>query len=207
MSGTANQVEQRPPWDFAGTARDRRALPFDTARKPDGPHTIRVKVVSLASRGATVEAQFQIANFFELTASRSADRSDPSALQGREVGGTIYVFVRPVARIKEVKFFLDDPGMLRPPRQTERYAPWDFAGSDNDRSAVAFSTRTLSTGAHTITAAPRGRPIPPSRLRRRSPGGARRQGCRYGAHLGRPTVEGNRLYPWRTSLWTKEPAR
>jgi hypothetical protein len=96
-----------------------------------------------------------------LVLSTSANRSNPVPLNGGSVSGNIYVsysLISPTAAAKpakEVKFWLDDPKPTSPtgaPRLTELVAPFDFAGTNSDGTARAFSTTGLSKGLHTITA-------------------------------------------------------
>jgi hypothetical protein len=89
---------------------------------------------------------------YSLLVSASADRSAPEPLAGKTVRGNIHVFVTPETGIARVRFFLDDPEMMGAPRQTERYAPYDFAGSIGSLSN-AFDSTQLPNASHTITAA------------------------------------------------------
>ena len=77
-----------------------------------------------------------------LVFSRSSDRSNPQPLAG-QITGTIYVFVAPVGKWADVRFFLD--GSLC---QSEANPPWDFAGGN----ATTANPYTPTSGSHTITA-------------------------------------------------------
>ena len=81
-----------------------------------------------------------------LQLSREADRDPYSALDGSVVSGSLYVFVPAVAGITQVRYYLD--GALR---QTENYAPWDFAGG-NEAAANPFDSRTITDGTHDVLA-------------------------------------------------------
>ena len=98
-------------------------------------------------------ASSSAATGFELVVSSAPDRSAPAALDGRGVSGPIYVFVAPDAGASQVRFWLDNPTASGTPRKTEKNAPWDFAGSAPDGSALPFDTTSLADGVHTITAA------------------------------------------------------
>lgn len=89
---------------------------------------------------------------FALRSSTSNQRTAPVLLDGATVSGSIAVFVPTATDIARVDFFVDDPTMSRAPRQVERTAPYDFAGTAGTGRAVMFSTRTLTDGLHTITA-------------------------------------------------------
>lgn len=49
-----------------------------------------------------------------------------------------------------MRFWLDDPDRSGQPAQTERSAPWDFAGGSPE-AAKPFDTTNLADGTHTIT--------------------------------------------------------
>lgn len=87
-----------------------------------------------------------------LQVSQTKERANPTALEGATVGGKVYVLVQAQTGITKVEFWLDDPAMAGLPRQTEGKAPWDFAGSAADGTALPFDTKTVTEGQHTITA-------------------------------------------------------
>jgi RHS repeat-associated protein len=68
------------------------------------------------------------------------------------VSGNIYAFVNPTTSVSQVRFYIDDPGMVHAPFRTDTAAPFDLAGSSGS-NAMAFDTGTLSAGPHVITAA------------------------------------------------------
>lgn len=86
----------------------------------------------------------------ELRVSMRADRGGDVALDGREVNGTVRVFVPATPGIQQVRFWLDSPTST-PPRQTENLSPWDFAGGSAS-AGNGFDTGQLSPGAHRVTA-------------------------------------------------------
>lgn len=92
-------------------------------------------------------------SIYELMLSTSANRTNPVPLNGQTVPSTIYVFLLPETMVGQVRFFLDDPSMSGAPQQTENGAPYDFAGSTSNGKAKPFSTSSLSSGLHNITAA------------------------------------------------------
>jgi hypothetical protein len=158
MSGPPRQTENAAPWDFAGTASSGAANPFDTTTVPDGTHTISA-LVELAAGGTEVlQATVTVSNDGAppagrtLLVSAAPDRSSPAPLDGSTQDGVIYAFVGPPGDIARVRFFLDDPQMSGPPRQTENAAPWDFAGTASSGAANPFDTTTVPDGTHTISA-------------------------------------------------------
>jgi mannan endo-1,4-beta-mannosidase len=88
---------------------------------------------------------------YSLLVSSSPDRSNPAALEGKDVQGNIYVFTSPDNGVTRVTFYLDDPGMHSPYR-TENNPPYDFAATAPDNTAYPFDSSTLANGSHTIGA-------------------------------------------------------
>jgi hypothetical protein len=56
-SGTPRKIEKTGPWDFAGSAPDDSALPFDTSRLTPGQHTITAEV-DIPGRTIVMHATF-----------------------------------------------------------------------------------------------------------------------------------------------------
>lgn len=78
--------------------------------------------------------------------STSPDRSNPVALDGASVSGSIYAFTTPETDAEQVMFSLDGTHV-----QTEGLAPYDFAGT-GDSDAYPWNTAEVSDGEHTIEA-------------------------------------------------------
>lgn len=89
---------------------------------------------------------------FELNVSTNANRSNAALLAGAEVQGNAYIFITPETNIKQARFYLDATNTTASPTQTENQAPYDFAGTNPDSSAIAFDTTTLNDGSHFIFA-------------------------------------------------------
>jgi glucose/arabinose dehydrogenase/N-acetylneuraminic acid mutarotase len=91
---------------------------------------------------------------FALVVSALADRTNPEPLEGKSyVQGTgIYVFTTPESNVTRVRFYLDDPTQSGTPYRVEQANPYDFNGTATDGTAIAFNTRKLTAGTHTITA-------------------------------------------------------
>jgi hypothetical protein len=61
-----------PPFDFAGTAPDGTALPYDTTKLADGSHTIRVRLTWSNGSRSSRRADFTVANHSETTTPTSS---------------------------------------------------------------------------------------------------------------------------------------
>ncbi len=154
LTGSPRQTERIAPYDFAGTASNDLAYPFNSSTLSNGTHTISA-VISLAAGGSeVVSATFTVNNTtgYDLLVSTSADRSGAIPLNGQSLSGNIYIFVSPESGITQVRFFLDDPAMNNPPRQIEKVAAYDFAGTASGNLAYPFDASTLASGTHTVTA-------------------------------------------------------
>lgn len=102
----------------------------------------------LASSFASVSA-----HAFELNVSSNPDRSNALLLSGAEIQSDAYIFLSPETNIKQARFYLDTTdATTSTPNQTENRAPYDFAGTNADSSAMAFDTTTLSDGIHFVFA-------------------------------------------------------
>lgn len=87
-----------------------------------------------------------------LVFSRSASRVSPTVLDGQTLTGAFYIFVDPPTGASVVEFFLDDDAMARAPLKREGIAPFDFNGTANDGSAIAWDPAGLADGSHSIVA-------------------------------------------------------
>lgn len=88
----------------------------------------------------------------KILVSRSVDRANPSSLHGATLKGVVYVFLSSPDSVKKAEFFLDDPAMAGTPRQIDRWAPFDFAGTEHRGRARAFRTSEIPDGTHEVTA-------------------------------------------------------
>jgi hypothetical protein len=61
-SGTPFTIERNPPWDFAGTASNGRARPFDTGNLSNGAHSITAAYDVVGGGREVVHADFSVAN-------------------------------------------------------------------------------------------------------------------------------------------------
>jgi PKD repeat protein len=96
-----------------------------------------------------------------LQMSTSGTRASPVPLHGQAVSGNIYIFYADLGPssgknpVKQVKFWLNDPQPATPtgaPRMTENVAPFDFAGTATDGTAMPLNTAALPKGTHTVSA-------------------------------------------------------
>ncbi len=79
------------------------------------------------------------------------DRSAPSALDGTELNGTRYIFIGSDTGVKRVDFYLNNT----PPStaySVERVEPFDFNGTEANRTAKPYDTASIHDGQHSIYA-------------------------------------------------------
>ncbi len=95
----------------------------------------------------------QTGETFGLSFSTSPTRTAPMVLTGM-LSGTVRIFLTPlfpVSSIRNVKFYVDDPGLGAAPFRRERRAPYDLAGGSVSKGR-AFTVDTLGGGLHNVTA-------------------------------------------------------
>jgi len=157
MTGHPIQREKEAPYDFAG-GNVSTAKPFDTDSVPDGTHTITTVIAYEDGTSDAFYTTFTVGSATEdvppgwAYVSASPDRSSPAALSGGTLSGPVYVFVAPPrSDVACVRFWLDDTGMTGGPRQTEKAAPYDFAGG-TDTLANPWDAAWVPEGSHSISA-------------------------------------------------------
>jgi hypothetical protein len=106
---------------------------------------------ALALSGFSIESA-SAATRPSLALSLSPDRSGAVRLGGSTVKGKIYVFVKNSQNLGKVDFYLDGYRRTKPPLQTDTSAPFDFAGTATDGTALPYETTQLVDGSHTIRA-------------------------------------------------------
>jgi hypothetical protein len=118
-------------------------------------HILAVATVVACIAGAVWVGTADAGTSFRATrllVSLSPDRSSPVALDGSNLEGLAYVFVKASrSRIDEVVFTLD-PGTAGARQVVERDAPFDFGGTNADGSAGPLDVSTLAEGSHRMTA-------------------------------------------------------
>ncbi|MGH7357551.1 MAG: purple acid phosphatase family protein, partial [Candidatus Rokuibacteriota bacterium] len=136
-----------------GTGTTPRVLTVnaDAAGLSPGIHTATITATAPGHLEATLPVTLSVGAEYELRLSTRPDRGDAVPLEGASVSGHIYVFVAPPTEIVRVRFYVDNPNMVGPPRQTENAAPWDLAGTASGGAAHPFDTNGLASGAHTLT--------------------------------------------------------
>lgn len=150
--GEPGSLERFPPYDFAGGGTP-IAYPFNTRTASNGLHRIYAEIRFSDGSLETLVVPFTVANQplpYRLLVSRSADRSNPTPLEGRAVSGEVYIFLSSdpdvADGIDNVRFGLDSP--FGNPGRLESVAPYDFVGGNVQR-ALPFDTRTVADGDHT----------------------------------------------------------
>jgi hypothetical protein len=154
-------ISENASWLTAGPTSGQTPSPITVTADPaglaPGTYTATVNASGAGYGAATLSVSLTVTatstGTYSLLVSNSSSRASPVTLAGTTVSGPIYVFTSPdTAGIARVRFYLDDPNMTDAPRQTERTAPYDFAGGSVS-TATAFNSTTIGSGAHTITAA------------------------------------------------------
>jgi hypothetical protein len=151
-TGPPRQVENAPPFDFAGTAPGGSALAFDTRGVPNGVHSVLAEVTLAGGRTETLFSTFGVVNTAPvLLVSTSPNRSNPRPLGGAALRNNAYVFVQPDPDAVRIRFWLDAP-RSQSPRHVETATPFDFAGTAANGNAAPFDARSVQRGPHVIRA-------------------------------------------------------
>jgi hypothetical protein len=88
-----------------------------------------------------------------LLVSAERDRTPSEFLAGTTLSGKVYIHAEPAANaspVTAVEFRLDDPTLSRAPRQSERTAPYDFAGGSVS-TGNSFDVTPLPSGTHVVS--------------------------------------------------------
>lgn len=88
-----------------------------------------------------------LANGARLVLSKLPSRVSPVVLEGAAASGSIYIFTTPDVGVDSVDFQLDGN-----PVRTERYAPFDLAGTAASGAARPLDVSALAPGPHSISA-------------------------------------------------------
>lgn len=157
--GAPIRTENLPPFDFAGAAVDGTALPLNVGGLAIGPHAITARALINGTVRTPVSASFTVsapsAGNVSLAISTSPLRTQSTGLAGASVSGNIYVFTTPDTGVNQVLFWLDNPNPANPTgiaTRTEGAPRFDFAGTNNDSTAVPFNASSLAPGIHKMTA-------------------------------------------------------
>jgi hypothetical protein len=153
-SGTPENIETNPPFDFNGGSVT-NGWGYSTEGLANGSHTITAEVTTTTGT-VTTTATFTVDNpvvpdEFTLLYSDTSDRAAPVQLDGAVVGGTLYAFTKPDTAVASVSFYIDDPDMSGAPHTIENTAPFDLGGGLVANS-FGVATAGLGEGLHVLTA-------------------------------------------------------
>lgn len=144
LDGSLQQVEQRAPFDFAGTGTDQACNLYDTINLTLGDHTLSAEIEFFDGTMMTIESTLQVSDTgptskFELLCSNDAavNGTDPDC-SGGEFPTSLWIYLWPEADVDSVDFYLD--GVFR---RTERWAPYELDGG---------AMTQLTSGTHTVHA-------------------------------------------------------
>ena len=98
-------------------------------------------IVLASSRGGTAATPI---TDFVLNTSVAPSRSTPFALNGASLAGNRFIFLTMKNSATAVIFWLDDVAMTSTAMRTEKAAPWDFRGTADNATAVAWNTATVA---------------------------------------------------------------
>lgn len=127
-----------------------RGVVTATAKFTAGRHLVGVRSRDVAGHwSATRTRTITVLPRPKVLVSHRADRKFAVTLAGRRLiaGSSVYVFARPPAHTRAVKFWLDDPKRLRKPRRVDSAAPFDLIGN----SGTAALPYRPKRGTHTVT--------------------------------------------------------
>ncbi|MFO1418289.1 MAG: choice-of-anchor Q domain-containing protein [Methylotetracoccus sp.] len=145
LDGAYVRTEKYTPFDFASTAADGSAAPFNTAALSPGSHSVSARFKMTDGTVQTAGASFSIPGLY---LSNLPDRLNPVVLNGQRVpANNLYIFASPDKGLKRAQFWIDDRWV-----RTENLSPFDFAGTAGDGTAYPFDGGTLTPGSHVIKA-------------------------------------------------------
>lgn len=158
-AATEFSVTADAPWatvtPATGTTPATVTVEVDPVDLLPGIHTLTVTALSTGSGTDTSQIRVDVLpreGHYQILLSLTPDRSAAVPLDGASRAGNLYIFAAPATNVGRVRFWLDDPNFTKKARKTESNAPFDFAGTATNGSALPFSTGSLSSGAHTISA-------------------------------------------------------
>ncbi len=89
---------------------------------------------------------------YQLLFATKPDRSDGIALNSQLLNGAVYVYLWPESNVKQVRFYVDNPGLTGTAYHSESIAPYDLVGTAANAEALAFDAPSLGDGPHSIGA-------------------------------------------------------
>lgn len=84
---------------------------------------------------------------YNILVSSSSDRSGATTMEGAIIDGSVYAFVSPDTDITSIQFYLNSAATSRIGSAT---GPYDFKGTSPGGTALAWDTRMINDGQHTI---------------------------------------------------------
>ncbi len=162
IDGKKQWLDREAPFDLGKNSTVSRANPYNTNVLDNGYHTFTAKIKKDDGDTETISAQLYVGSNesddgndpddgsdSEPTQwiSYSADRSNPIALDGATISGSVYVFVSPATDVKWVKFSIDGKKQW-----LDREAPFDLGKNSTVSQASPYNTNVLDNGYHTFTA-------------------------------------------------------
>lgn len=160
--GSAVPIDVSADQPWLGVDPDTGATPAqitvtaDPAALATGSHDASVRVTSAGLPAVTVPVSVTVRDAstaqYDVVYSLNSKRTDPAPLQGTTISGQIYPFLSPDSGVSSTSWWLDDPEMTGAAVRTDSTVPYDFAPGSVTHASAALDTRTLSDGAHSITA-------------------------------------------------------
>ena len=148
ISSSASWLKVSP---VTGTTPATVAVSVTDSTLAPGVYNATITAVAGGYVKATVVVNYTVSSIggsvYSLLLSTSPDRSGAITLNSATVSGDIFVFTGPDDGVKTVTFSLDGTVV-----KTEGYAPFDFAGTADNNTAIAYDTAQLTDGQHEISA-------------------------------------------------------
>jgi len=128
------------------------SLSVDASQLQPGNYTANLSIIGEQTLIVPVTLTYNAQSAtYALKVSSQANRTGQSALAGSLLKGNAYIYLLPETGVKSVAFYLD-----RQPQGTadklETTAPFDFAGTGSNNSALPYNTSALSDGSHYMSA-------------------------------------------------------
>jgi Glycosyl hydrolase family 26 len=155
------------PSQPASSSSSPSATPSATATPSDTPTTsastsptatVTASATATATASATVSTSpsettsatpSSVSGIGQIWVSVQANRTDPTALDGADLGGPVYIWANStLGDGASTSFWLDAP-ITAAPTHVETTAPYDFVGG-TDTTATAFNAASLKAGTHTM---------------------------------------------------------
>ncbi|WP_024461935.1 kelch repeat-containing protein [Marinimicrobium sp. LS-A18] len=157
-SATSVSLVSDQPWltfeNSSGSAPFSSNVLIDTSSLSFGVNTGTVTVSADGVDTVTIPVEVELvqgSGAYQVLVSGSANRSSASALSGQALDGNAFIFTSPDAGVKSVAFFLNNPTHSGSATKIEGVAPFDFAGTATNGTALPYDTSLLPPGNHSIS--------------------------------------------------------